>query len=90
MLGTLNAMRREKAQRLRDVLYIRELSQDDIDERISHVDRVLNSKADPIGYKGIPELANRISIDDNSAEEEINRILNTNKDITFDEMIGIK
>lgn len=90
MLGTLNAMRREKAERLRDVLYIRELSQDDIDERISHVDRVLNSKADPIGYKGIPELANRISIDDNSAEEEINRILNTNKDITFDEMIGIK
>lgn len=90
MLGTLNAMRREKAKRLRDVLYIRELSQDDIDERISHVDRVLNSKADPIGYKGIPELANRISIDDNSAEEEINRILNTNKDITFDEMIGIK
>ena len=90
MLGTLNAMRREKAERLRDVLYIRELSQDDIDERISHVDRVLNSKADPIGYKGIPELANRISIDDNSAEEEINRILNTNKDITFDEMLGIK
>lgn len=90
MLGTLNAMRREKAERLRDVLYIRELSQDDIDERISHVDRVLNSKADLIGYKGIPELANRISIDDNSAEEEIDRILNTNKDITFDEMIGIK
>lgn len=90
MLGTLNAMRRERAERIRDVLYIRELSETDIDDRISHVDRVLNGKADPIAYKGIPELANRISIDNGFKEAEINRILNANRDITFDEMLGIK
>lgn len=90
MLGTLNAMRRERAERIRDVLYIRELSENDVDDRISHADRILNGKADPIGYKGIPELANRISIDDGFKDDEINRILTANKDITFDEMLGIK
>lgn len=90
MLGTLNAMRRERAERIRDVLYIRELSETDVDDRISHVDRMLNGKSDPIAYKGIPELANRISVDNGFKEAEINRILNANRDITFDEMLGIK
>ena len=89
MLGTLNAMRREKAERVRDVLYIRELSEDDIDERISHVDKELNGAVDHDGYRGIPELANKISGDNDFAEEEINRILNSKKDLTFDEMLGI-
>ena len=90
MLGTLNAMRRERAERIRDVLYIRELSENDVDDRISRADRILNGKADPISYKGIPELANRISNDDGFKDDEINRILTANKDITFDEMLGIK
>lgn len=90
MLGTLNAMRRERAEKIRDVLYIRELSEIDIDDRISHVDRILNGKTDPLSYKGIPELSNKITVDNGFKEAEINRILNANRDITFDEMLGIK
>lgn len=90
MLGTLNAMRKERAEKIRDVLYIRELSENELDDRISKADRILNGKADPIGYKGIAELANRISIDDGFKEKEIDRILNSDKDMTFDEMLGIK
>lgn len=89
MLGTLNAMRRENAKRIRDVLYIRELSRDDVDDRISQVDRSLNGKSDPDGYKGIADLANRIPSDNQFEQEEINRILNSDKDMTFDEMLGI-
>lgn len=89
MLGTLNAIRRERAERARDVAYIRELSAEDVDDRISYVDRELNGRVDQDGFKGIPELVNRISAED-TTEVEVNRILKSNKDLTFDEMIGIE
>lgn len=89
MLGTLNAIRRERAERARDVAYIRELSAEDVDDRINYADRELNGRVDQDGFKGIPELVNRISAED-TTEVEVNRILKSNKDLTFDEMIGIE
>ncbi len=90
LTGTLNKIREEKAARIRDIEYIREMSQEDaIDDRLFDIE-MKNVKESGNIYAESAETVNQIPTDDSFKQEEINRILNSNHNLTFDEMIGVE
>lgn len=90
LTGTLNKIRAERAARIRDVEYIREMAADDAaDDRL--LDLELRSVKDTGNlFAESVETINQISAEDDFSQDEINRILNADHDLTFDEMLGIE
>lgn len=89
LTGTLNKIREEKASRLRDVEYIREMAQEDaIDDRLFDLDLKMVNESGNI-YAESAETVEQIPTDDSFRTEEINRILNADHNLSFDEMLGI-
>ena len=87
-----DSIRRDNAIFARDLEYVKEsISEDMIDDRLE----VAENKF--MGYESSDEIqealnmVNKLSDEENVIEEsaEIERILSSNEDITFDEMIGI-
>ena len=90
LTGTLNKIREERAALIRDVEYIREMSQEDsIDDRLFDLDMRTAAETDNI-YAESAETIEQISTDTSFANEEINRILNSDHNLSFDEMLGIE
>ena len=90
LTGTLNKIREEKAERIRDVEYIRNISRDDvIDDRFFDIElRTVNESTDI--YKESVEVINQIPTDEAFIKEEVNRLLNSDRKLSFDEIIGVE
>ena len=90
LTGTLNKIREEKAARIRDIEYIRSISQDDrIDDRFFDIE-LSNVKESGDIFKESAETIEQIPTDESFREEEINRILNSDRKLSFDEIIGVE
>jgi len=89
LTGTLNKIREERAARIRDVEYIREMvSEDAIDDRFFDIE-LMNLKESGNIYAEAAETVKQIPTDDSFRKDEINRILNATRNLSFDEMLGI-
>ena len=89
LTGTLNKIREEKASRIRDVEYIREMAADDaVDDRLFELEMKNMHESGNI-YAESAETVEQIPTDDSFRQEEINRILNADHNLTFNEMLGI-
>jgi hypothetical protein len=89
LTGTLNKIREEKAERIRDIEYIRNISLDDyIDDRFFDIETSMVKESGNI-YAESAEVIRQIPTDENFKKEEINRILNTDRKLSFDDIIGI-
>lgn len=89
LTGTLNKIREEKASRIRDIEYIREMAADDaIDDRLFDLEIKTMKEVGNI-YEESVETVNMIPADESFRKDEINRILTANHTLSFDEMIGI-
>ena len=89
LTGTLNKIREERAARIRDVEYIREMASDDAaDDRLFDLEMQMVKESGNI-FAESAETVEQISTDDSFRQEEISRILNADHDLTFDEMIGV-
>lgn len=87
--GTLNSIREERARLARDIEYAREMAAEDYaEDRFLMLERK-NMASDENVYKESVELIEKIPADTQFVEEEVSRILNSDHDLTFDEMIGI-
>ena len=90
LIGTLNKIREEKAARIRDIEYIREMAEEDsIDDRLFELE-LKNVKACGNIYAESALTVAQIPTDTDFRKEEINRILNSDRRLSFDEMLGIK
>ena len=90
LTGTLNKIREEKAAQIRDVEYIREMSfEDAIDDRLFDIE-LMNLKESGNIYSEAAETVEQIPTDDSFRTDEINRILNAERNLSFDEMLGIE
>ena len=89
LTGTLNKIREERAARIRDVEYIREMAAEDaIDDRLFDLDMRLVKESGNI-FEESAETVDMIPTDDSFRKEEINRILDADHNLSFDEMLGI-
>ena len=89
LTGTLNKIREERAQRIRDVEYIREMAQEDaIDDRLLDLELRTVAESGNI-YSESAETAAQISTDTQFIQEEVQRILDADHNLSFDEMLGI-
>ena len=90
LTGTLNKIRAERAARIRDIEYIREMAADDAaDDRLLDLELRSIKDTDNLFAESV-ETINQISAEDDFSQDEINRILNADHDLTFDEMLGIE
>ena len=89
LTGTLNKIREERATLIRDIEYIREMaSEDEIDDRFFDLE-LMNVKESGNIYAEAAETVKQIPVDDSFQKEEIERILNSDHNLSFDEMLGI-
>ena len=89
LTGTLNKIRKERAALIRDIEYIREMAYEDaIDDRLFDLE-LMNIKESGNIYAEAAETIKQIPTDDSFCEEEIERILNSDHNLSFDEMLGI-
>ena len=88
--GIIDNVRRERAMFVRDVAYLKEMAEDDIiSDRIEKAEGLfIKETAEDI--KEAVDLVNYMP-DEFEAEEnaEIEKILNSEENMTFDQMIGI-
>ena len=92
LTNPVDSIREKNAKFLRDVEYIKETAFDDmIDERLEVAESMYEGETfDEI--KEAMDLASKISGEDDVEEsaKEIQRILDADEDITFNEMVGIE
>lgn len=89
LTGTLNKIREEKASRLRDLEYIREMAiEDSIDDRLFDLELRMVKDSGNI-YAESAQTVEQIPADESFRQDEINRILNADRNLSFDDMIGI-
>lgn len=91
--GSLNTVARENAKYARDLEYIKEsIFEDELDERIEAIEKaegIIDTAEELLEAK---EYAKRLPGEEDEAlmEAEIERILNADHDLTFEEMAGIE
>ena len=90
LTGTLNKIREEKAERIRDVEYIRNISRDDVIDDIFFDIELRTVKESTDIYKESVEVINQIPTDEAFIKEEVNRLLNSDRKLSFDEIIGVE
>lgn len=89
--GSLETIKMERAKFARDVEYQKEIAFDDyIDERTEIAESLINKETIE-ELQEAADMVNRLSGEVNMVAEnaEIERIMNAESDLTFDEMIGI-
>lgn len=89
--GIIDGIKRERAEFVRNIAYLREMSDDDIiSDRIDVVESlVIKETADDI--KEAVDLVNYMPSDFKEEDNaEIERLMTATESITFDQMIGIK
>jgi hypothetical protein len=90
LVGTLNKIREERAALIRDVEYIREMALEDaVDDRLFDLEMRTVKESGNI-YAESAKTIEQIPVDDSFRNEEIARILNSDRNLTFDEMLGIE
>ena len=89
--ATIDNLEYNRAKRAREIEYLKEIAKDDVvDERTFAAESTL-IKETTEDYIEARALLDRISDDDTAMESvEINRILSSDTDISFDEMIDIE
>ena len=89
---TYDYMRNQRARFARQVEYVKETAIDDvIDERIERAESMYETETIEELEEAV-EMLNKLDIDDETIQEsaEIERLLNAEENITFNEMIGIQ
>lgn len=89
--GIIDGIKRERAEFVRNIAYLREMSDDDIiSDRIDVAESlVIKETADDI--KEAVDLVNYMPSDFKEEDNaEIERLMTATESITFDQMIGIK
>lgn len=91
--NTIESIQRENAKFARDVEYVKEITKDDmIDDRVFAAESaVLLHNDSHKEMKEAAEYVNALSSEDDVIKEnaEVERILNADHDLTFEEMAGI-
>ena len=89
IVGSLNKIREDRAARIRDIEYIREMAiEDSIDDRLFDLELRTVKESGNI-FAESATAVEQIPTDEEFKQAEINRILNANDTISFDDMIGI-
>lgn len=92
LTSTYDSIREQKAKFVRDVEYLKETSLDDmIDERVETAQsQFVRETIEEL--EEAASMVNRLSIDDEIAIEsaEVQRLLDTETNISFNEMVGIE
>lgn len=88
LTGALNKMREERAKFARDVEELRQMYMEDaIDDREHEMDITFGTTDDPDELRAAADVLDKIPEDDNFTDKEINTILNSDHDLSFDELI---
>lgn len=91
LTGTLNNIRRERAELARDIEYIREDAEASlVDDRLNYLERKIGYDSED--YEDLLESANSINQIpkyDDFSEAEVTRILESDHDLSFGEMTGV-
>lgn len=88
LTGVLNKMREERAKFARDVEELRQMyMEDSIDDRETEIDIAYGATDDPDELRDAADVLDRIPEDDDFTDKEINTILNSDHDLSFDELI---
>ena len=88
LTGVLNKMREERAKFARDVEELRQMyMEDSIDDREAEIDIAYGAADDPDELRDAADVLDRIPEDDDFTDKEINTILNSDSDLSFDELI---
>ena len=89
LTGVLNNIRRERAKKARELEYIKEAAATMVeDDRLLQIDdRMVN--ADENEYEDLAEVIDQIELSEEEEDEEIDRILDADHDLSFEEMCGI-
>lgn len=88
LTGALNRMREERARFARDVEELRQMyMEDSIDDRESEIDIAYGAADDPDELRAAADVLDRIPEDDDFTDKEINTILNSDHDLSFDELV---
>ena len=88
LAGALNKMREERAKFARDVEELRQMYMEDvIDDREHEMDITFGTTDDPDELRAAADVLDKIPEDDNFTDKEINTILNSDHDLSFDELI---
>lgn len=88
--GILDSIKLERAKYCRELEYVREMAnEDEIADRMDAAEsQYIKETADD--YEEAFETAEEIPTDDSDAEsEELQRIMESAEDLTFDQMIGV-
>ena len=89
LTGALDAMRRERAKYARDVEYIRTMMfEDALDDREEEIDLAISGPDDPDEIVSAVKTVEQIPEEDDFSDDEVDRILASKHDLSFDEMIG--
>lgn len=88
LAGALNKMREERAKFARDVEELRQMYMEDaIDDREHEMDITFGTTDDPDELRAAADVLDKIPEDDDFTDKEINTILNSDHDLSFDELI---
>lgn len=93
LAGSIDAINRANASYARDLEYLKEaMYEDELDARLEALDRnegIIDTAEELLEAK---EFAERLSGEEDEAlmEAEVDRILNADHDLTFNEMAGIE
>ena len=88
LTGALNKMREERARFARDIEELRQMYMEDaIDDRETEIDLTYGAADDPDELKAAADVLDKIPEDDDFTDKEINTILNSDHDLSFDELV---
>lgn len=87
---SINSFREEKAKFIRDIEYLREMSDDDFtDSTMNYLESIYGESDSYEDYKELSDMMESIEIDENDEKNEIQKILESTDDISFDDMLGV-
>ena len=88
LTGALNKMREERARFARDIEELRQMyMEDSIDDREVEMDLTYGAADDPDELKVAADVLDKIPEEDDFTDREINTILNSDHDLSFDELV---
>lgn len=88
LTGALNKMREERARFARDIEELRQMyMEDSIDDREVEMDFTYGAADDPDELKAAADVLDKIPEEDDFTDREINTILNSDHDLSFDELV---
>ena len=90
LISPLENMKHERAERAREIEYLKEsVLDDELDSRLTVAEELYVRESVEDFEEAKEELSLISESEDVAKEQEIERILNADHDLTFDEMIGL-